>query len=196
MLQNYELYMILHPELSSDEVDTHIASLESVLSTEVVAQNISIDKQGLKKLAYPIAKHTSGFYCLITFESELKDIRNMINVERKINLDESIVRFIIVNQTDYIVQKSKEELNKVEVTSLRELNKSKAVAKRCISRHLGLREVDYKDTEYLNQFTSPYAKIFSREKTGSSSKFQRKISKAIKRARHMALMPFTPLHNL
>lgn len=194
MLQNYELYMILNPELSSDEIDTGINAVNDILTKEVKAKDSEIKKQGLKKLAYPVSKHTSGFYCLISFNCELEDIRSMNEVERKINLNESIVRYIIVNQTDYLVQKSKEQPKKTEITALRDLNKAKT-GKKCLSKHLGLREIDYKDTEYLNQFVSPYAKVFSRVKTGSSSKFQRKISKAIKRARHMALMPFTPIHN-
>ncbi len=195
MLQNYELYMILNSELSSDEVETNITLVTDLLTSEVVAKDMKVDKQGLKKLAYPITKHHSGFYCLFTFNCELKDIRTMNIVEKKINLNETIVRYIIINQTDYLVQKAKETVKKTEVTALRDLNKGKATPKKCLSRHLGLREVDYKDVNYLEQFTSPYSKIFNRVKTGTSSKFQRKISKAIKRARHMALMSFTPIHN-
>lgn len=50
--------------------------------------------------------------------------------------------------------------------------------------------VDYKDVAYLKQFTSPYAKILSRKRTGISSDKQREISLAIKRARYMALLPY------
>ena len=50
--------------------------------------------------------------------------------------------------------------------------------------------VDYKDTQFLRRFMSPHAKILSSKKTGSCSKHQRMIAKALKRARHMALLPF------
>lgn len=50
--------------------------------------------------------------------------------------------------------------------------------------------VDYKDVPYLRQFTSPYAKMLSRKRTGISSDKQREISLAIKRARYMALLPY------
>lgn len=55
----------------------------------------------------------------------------------------------------------------------------------------GLKEVDYKDTKVLQRFTSSYAKILPRKKTGMCAKHQRKLAQAIKRARIMALIPFT-----
>ncbi|HEX9503443.1 MAG TPA: 30S ribosomal protein S18 [Patescibacteria group bacterium] len=50
--------------------------------------------------------------------------------------------------------------------------------------------VDYKDTQFLRRFMSPHAKILSSTKTGTCSKHQRTVSTALKRARHMALLPF------
>lgn len=50
--------------------------------------------------------------------------------------------------------------------------------------------VDYKDTQTLRRFMSPHAKILSRARTGSCPKHQRLITTALKRARHMALLPF------
>jgi len=50
-------------------------------------------------------------------------------------------------------------------------------------------EIDYKDTELLKKFTL-YAKIQPRSKTGVCARHQRQLAKAIKRARHLALLPF------
>ncbi len=50
--------------------------------------------------------------------------------------------------------------------------------------------IDYKDVVYLKLFTNPHAKILSKKRTGISSKKQRDITQAIKRARYMALMPY------
>ncbi len=50
--------------------------------------------------------------------------------------------------------------------------------------------VDYKDTQTLRRFMSPHAKILSHHRTGSCPKHQRMITKALKYARHMALLPF------
>ncbi len=50
--------------------------------------------------------------------------------------------------------------------------------------------VDYKDTQTLRRFMSPHAKILSGPRTGSCPKHQRMITSSLKRARHMALLPF------
>jgi small subunit ribosomal protein S18 len=50
--------------------------------------------------------------------------------------------------------------------------------------------VDYKDVNYLKQFTNPHAKILGKKRTGMSATKQREITLAIKRARFMALMPY------
>lgn len=55
----------------------------------------------------------------------------------------------------------------------------------------GIRDIDYKNTEVLQKFTSNYMKILPKKRMGSCSKHQRKLSQAVKRARHMALIPFT-----
>lgn len=50
--------------------------------------------------------------------------------------------------------------------------------------------VDYKDTQTLRRFMSPHAKILSHHRTGTCPKHQRMVTKALKKARHMALLPF------
>ena len=51
--------------------------------------------------------------------------------------------------------------------------------------------VDYKDTDLLRRFISEKGKILPRRVTGNSAKHQRMLTKAIKRARYMALLPFS-----
>jgi small subunit ribosomal protein S18 len=54
-------------------------------------------------------------------------------------------------------------------------------------------EIDYKDTDVLRKFTNVYKKILPRKRTGICSWHQRKLAVAVKRARIMALIPFTSL---
>ncbi|MDN6699180.1 MAG: 30S ribosomal protein S18 [Staphylococcus equorum] len=54
----------------------------------------------------------------------------------------------------------------------------------------GITHIDYKDVELLRRFVSERGKILPRRVTGTSAKYQRKLTKAIKRARQMALLPF------
>lgn len=50
--------------------------------------------------------------------------------------------------------------------------------------------IDYKDVQLLKRFLSPRGKILPSRITGVSARFQRKLARAIKRARHIALLPY------
>lgn len=52
-------------------------------------------------------------------------------------------------------------------------------------------KIDYKDVDLLRRFISERGKILPRRVTGTSSKYQRQLTTAIKRARQMALLPYT-----
>jgi len=54
----------------------------------------------------------------------------------------------------------------------------------------GINEIDYKDIDLLRRFISNYEKILPRRKKGTCLKHQRKLARAVKRARIMALIPF------
>ncbi|ADI38184.1 30S ribosomal protein S18 [Waddlia chondrophila 2032/99] len=62
--------------------------------------------------------------------------------------------------------------------------------KRCPFTTAGVKEIDYKNIEQLSKFITERGKILPRRITGVSAHHQRMLSTAIKRARHMALLPF------
>ncbi|WP_372933865.1 30S ribosomal protein S18 [Mariniphaga sediminis] len=62
--------------------------------------------------------------------------------------------------------------------------------KYCRFRKNGIKYVDYKDPEFLKRFLNEQGKILPRRITGTSLKYQRKVGKAIKRARQIALLPY------
>jgi len=62
--------------------------------------------------------------------------------------------------------------------------------KYCRFKKAGIKYVDYKDAEFLKRFLNEQGKILPRRLTGTSLKFQRKVSTAVKRARHLALLPY------
>ena len=62
--------------------------------------------------------------------------------------------------------------------------------KYCRFRKFGIKYVDYKDTDFLLSFLNEQGKILPRRLSGNSLKYQRKVASAIKRARHMALLPY------
>ncbi|MBN1989470.1 MAG: 30S ribosomal protein S18 [Bacteroidales bacterium] len=62
--------------------------------------------------------------------------------------------------------------------------------KYCRFKKNGIKYVDYKDAEFLKKFLNEQGKILPRRLTGTSLKYQRKVATAVKRARHLALLPF------
>ena len=62
--------------------------------------------------------------------------------------------------------------------------------KYCRFRKLGIKYIDYKDPEFLKKFLNEQGKILPRRITGTSIKYQKKVAIAIKRARHLALLPY------
>ena len=62
--------------------------------------------------------------------------------------------------------------------------------KYCRVKKNRIRYIDYKDPEFLKKFLNDQGKILPRRITGTSLKYQRKVAKAVKRARHIALLPY------
>ena len=62
--------------------------------------------------------------------------------------------------------------------------------KYCRFKKSDIKYVDYKDAEFLKKFLNEQGKILPRRLTGTSQKFQKKVATAVKRARHLALLPF------
>jgi small subunit ribosomal protein S18 len=62
--------------------------------------------------------------------------------------------------------------------------------KYCRFKRNKIRYIDYKDPNFLKKFLNEQGKILPRRLTGTSLKFQRKIAQAVKRARHIAILPY------
>jgi small subunit ribosomal protein S18 len=60
----------------------------------------------------------------------------------------------------------------------------------CRFTEMGIKYIDYKDVKLLQKFITEQGKIIPKRITGTSAKYQRQLSVAIKRARHLALLPF------
>ncbi len=62
--------------------------------------------------------------------------------------------------------------------------------KYCRFKKSGIKYIDYKDANFLKKFLNEQGKILPRRITGNSLKYQRRVAQAVKRARHLALLPF------
>ena len=58
----------------------------------------------------------------------------------------------------------------------------------------GITEIDYKDIELLDKFISESGKIYPSRSTGTKAKYQRQLTRAIKRARYLSLIGYTDSH--
>ncbi len=62
--------------------------------------------------------------------------------------------------------------------------------KYCRFRKSRIKYIDYKDANFLLKFVNEQGKILPRRITGTSTKYQKKVAQAVKRARHLSLMPY------
>ena len=78
-----------------------------------------------------------------------------------------------------------------EIRYLTPLNIATSKAKKyCRFKKSGIKYIDYKDPDFLLKFVNEQGKLLPRRLTGTSLKYQRKVAVAVKRGRHLALMPY------
>ncbi len=70
------------------------------------------------------------------------------------------------------------------------MHKNENRKKYCRFKKNGIKYIDYKDANFLLKLINEQGKILPRRITGTSLKFQRKVAQAVKRARHLALLPY------
>ncbi len=100
MLKNYETVFILTPVLSDVQVKEAVEKFKNLLIEEG-AEIVNEENWGMKKLAYPIAKKSSGFYSLLQFKAEPAVIEKLeVNYRR----DERVLRFLTFTMDKYAVE--------------------------------------------------------------------------------------------
>jgi small subunit ribosomal protein S18 len=78
-----------------------------------------------------------------------------------------------------------------EIRYLTPLNiETSKTKKYCRFKRSGIKYIDFKDADFLMSFVNEQGKLLPRRLTGTSLKYQRKVAVAVKRARHLALMPY------
>ncbi|MFR9649365.1 MAG: 30S ribosomal protein S6 [Rikenellaceae bacterium] len=108
-MNNYETVFIVTPVLSEAQVGEVADKFHGVI-TENGGQIVNKESWGLKKLAYPIQKKTTGFYFLVEFEAE-GDI--IAKLETQYRRDERVIRFLTFKQDKYAVEYSARRIAKL-----------------------------------------------------------------------------------
>ena len=110
MINNYETVFITTPVLSETQMKEAVNKIKSII-TNNKGEIVGEENWGLRKLAYPIQKKSTGFYYLIEFKSE----GNLVDkLETDYKRDERIIRFMTVKMDKYAVEYSKKRKNKKE----------------------------------------------------------------------------------
>lgn len=95
-MRKYETIFILQPELSEDEIKSVTAKAQDVISS-YKGECFRMDDWGIRKLAYPIKKSARGRYYYLRFDGNSALIAEL---ERRLRLDEKVLRYQSVNITD------------------------------------------------------------------------------------------------
>ena len=107
-MRNYEVTFIIDPVLSSDEIKKTANSYVDLLKSED-CQIGFVNEAGLRQLAYPINKRSSGIYYTVEFTSNAGDIVGKL--ELSLRRDERIMRFLTIKLDKYGVQFNEDKRN-------------------------------------------------------------------------------------
>ena len=107
-MNHYETVFIATPVLSDVQTKELFGKFQGVI-TENGGQIVSSEDWGLRKLAYPIQKKTTGFYYLIEFEGEGDLVEKL---ETQYRRDERVTRFLTFRMDKYAVEYAEKRRNK------------------------------------------------------------------------------------
>lgn len=110
MINQYETVFITTPVLSETQMKEAVDKFRKII-TKANGEIIHEENWGLRKLAYPIQKKSTGFYYLIEFKAESSFIEKL---ETEYRRDERIIRFLTVKMDKYAVLYSEKKRNQKE----------------------------------------------------------------------------------
>lgn len=109
MVKQYETVFIATPVLSDAQVKETVDKYRDLI-TQAGGEIVYEESWGLKKLAYPIQKKTTGFYQLIEFKAEGEFIDRL---ETQFRRDERIIRFLTVLMDKYAIEYAEKRRSKM-----------------------------------------------------------------------------------
>ncbi len=114
-MNHYETVFILTPVLSDDQMKEAVAKFTKVM-TDNGATIVNEELWGLRKLAYPIQKKSTGFYTLVEFDAEPTIVKTLETAFRR---DEKVLRFLTFRldkyAAEYAVKRRNLKANKAAV---------------------------------------------------------------------------------
>ncbi|MEZ3532258.1 MAG: 30S ribosomal protein S6 [Muribaculaceae bacterium] len=106
-MNSYETVFILTPVLSDDQMKEAVEKFKDVLGQNG-AEIVNEETWGLRKLAYPIQKKSTGFYCLLEFKGEPTIVKKLEVAFRR---DERVIRFLTFRLDKYAQEYAEKRRN-------------------------------------------------------------------------------------
>lgn len=110
MSNHYETVFILTPVLSAEQAKETVAQYKKMLQ-DAGAKIHNEEHWGLKKLAYPMQKKSTGFYQLFQYEVDGNSISNL---ELAFKRDEKVMRFLTVKMDKHAIEYAKKRIEKIK----------------------------------------------------------------------------------
>ena len=110
-MNHYETVFILTPVLSDEQMKEAVAKFKSILA-ENGAEIVNEENWGLKKLAYPIKKKSTGFYQLFQFKAESGAV--IEKLELQFRREETVLRFLTMSLDKYAVEYAEKRIARLK----------------------------------------------------------------------------------
>ncbi len=105
MSRDYELALIINPEVSEEETRAIQDRVQQIVATHG-GQIVRVNQWGRRRLAYPIERHRDGFY---VFFDMILTPETVIELERTLKVSETVLRYMTKKRDSKVVQKEREE---------------------------------------------------------------------------------------
>ncbi len=191
----YETLYALRPDVSDEEREALRERLFSAIQSHS-GEVVKAEKWAERELAYRIDNCTKAAYYIVIHKAlpgVVADIEGILRGARG-----NVLRFITVKIDEETALKA-QGVEPASDEKPKKKKKRNLVIKKRYGRYqfdaLTPEDIDYKNIDLLKNFITERKKIVPRRTSGLSAYGQRLLSNAIKRARVMALLPFTVLHD-
>ncbi len=204
----YEVVYILDPALDEGAVTAKLEKFHQ-LATAQGGEVSSVDHWGIRQLAYPVNRLNQGYYVVAQFNAEADALPEF---ERIVKLDGEVLRYLLVlnegeptngqsllaetpphvRDADDDDDDDEEEEEDDDDGPPPEFQGGGGRRRRVEGPAITL--LNYKDVSTLSRFLTEQGKILPKRTTKVNAAFQRQLGRAVKRARYLALIPYTRRH--
>ena len=218
-MRDYEIVYIFHPSLTEEEVNQKLEKFHPIATRSEGAEVTALDHWGTRQLAYQVKGESQGYYVVAQFMADPPDL---IGFERILKLDEDLFRYLVVvsegeptsgmsviaespasesperrddgDEEGDDEEKGEEDHLGLGAASPPEFSGGRGRRRRIDGPRIEL--LNFKDVGMLSKFITEQGKILPKRTTKVTAQFQRRLGQAIKRARHLALLPYVQNHDL